>query len=253
MLEVPQDRPKGLLVDLNETLFDNSFVGRALEPACEAITAKVPSISVDCLTATYAAVFSQIWPERWPKCLIGELDALELSRQVWRRALQASGSDDPAIVDFAHAIHQQFLTDMSRVFDDVPEFLHALTVAAIPVAVVTNGSCDLQLAKLRSVGLEHAFSEIVISAEVAVTKPDPAIFQVALDRLDLNAADVWHVGDSLRSDIGGARALGILGVWLNRDGASRGASDPIPDVEIRSLLDLIPALTQGRHGLTEEP
>ena len=238
-------QPKGLLVDLDETLFDNSFVEHAVEPACEAISARASLIDAGTLTAAYAAASGQVWPELGPRCLIGELDALEVSREVWRQALRASDSDDPAIVDFAHAIHQQILTDMSRVFDDVPEFLRALAVANIPTAVVTNGSCDLQLPKLRSVGLEHTFSEIVVSAEIAVTKPDPAIFQAALDRIHLSAADVWHVGDSLQSDVAGARALGIFSIWLNRHGASPDANDPRPDVEVQSLLDLIPALGHG--------
>lgn len=231
-----------MLVDLDETLFDNSFVPQTVQPACEAIIARFPSIDRDGLLAAYDAASVEYWPQAGPKCLMGELDALDVSREVWRLALYACGCEEPVIVDIAHETHQQVLTDMSRLFDDVPEFLQALAAAAIPTALVTNGSTGLQLSKLKSVGIEHAFTEIVISADIAVTKPDPAIFETALERLHLNAADVWHVGDSLHSDVAGARSAGIRTVWLNRHGASADRTDPKPDLEIRSSLDLIPGL-----------
>ncbi len=48
---------------------------------------------------------------------------------------------------------------------------------------------------------------------------------------------VWHISDSLRSDVGGAKAAELTAVWLNRRGALRKAGDPEPDWEIRSLSD----------------
>jgi putative hydrolase of the HAD superfamily len=196
----------------------------------------------------YDAASNPYWEEAGPKTLTGELDGLEVSREVWRRALQACGCNESAVVDIAHETHQQILAGQSRLFDDVPDFLQALAVAAIPTALVTNGSTSLQHAKLQSVGLEDSFSAVVISAEIAVMKPDPAIFRAALDRLQVNATNVWHVGDSLQSDVAGARSAGIRTVWLNRHGATLNSSDPTPDLEIGSLLDLVPWL-RGTGGL----
>ena len=56
--------------------------------------------------------------------------------------------------------------------------------------------------------------------------------------LRLHRADVWHVGDNLTTDIAGAHAAGIAGVWLNRERRRRAPSDPRPDLEISSLDDL---------------
>jgi putative hydrolase of the HAD superfamily len=60
---------------------------------------------------------------------------------------------------------------------------------------------------------------VVISAELGVAKPDPAIFRAALERLGAAAGDALHVGDSVEHDVAGARAAGIEAVLVARDGA----------------------------------
>jgi HAD superfamily hydrolase (TIGR01549 family) len=127
---------------------------------------------------------------------------------------------------------------MSRLFDDVPGFLAALQEAEIATALVTNSSTRTQLAKLEAVGLESAFDAVVISASIGVAKPDVAIFEAALGRLRLTSTDVWHVGDSLSTDVAGAAAADIPSVWLNRSRRQIAPSDPRPDLEIISLREL---------------
>jgi putative hydrolase of the HAD superfamily len=133
---------------------------------------------------------------------------------------------------------------MSRLFDDVPGFLRALQEAQITTALVTNSSVRAQMAKLEAVGLESAFAAVVISGEIGIAKPDPAIFAVAVDRLQLTPSDVCHIGDSLSTDVAGALASGISSVWLNRSRRELGPSDPHPDLQVTSLREL-PALLLG--------
>ena len=61
---------------------------------------------------------------------------------------------------------------------------------------------------------------VVISAELGVAKPDPAIFRAALDRLGARAADAMHVGDSVEDDVAGARAAGLEAVLVARNGGA---------------------------------
>ena len=84
----------------------------------------------------------------------------------------------------------------------------------------------------------------MISGEVGLAKPDSRIFEVALEALAVERDAVWHVGDSLASDVTGARATGLTAVWLNRGGLSRAENEPEPDIEIRSLSDLVPLLSR---------
>jgi FMN phosphatase YigB (HAD superfamily) len=53
---------------------------------------------------------------------------------------------------------------------------------------------------------------------------------------------VWHVGDSLESDVAGAKGAGLRSVWLNRRGLVLPEGAPRPDHEIGSLQELVELL-----------
>jgi FMN phosphatase YigB (HAD superfamily) len=116
--------------------------------------------------------------------------------------------------------------------------------ARVPLALITNGPSDTQRGKLRVHGLEHWFEVVVISGEVGVAKPNASVFDLALNQLLVERENVWHVGDSLTTDVAGAKAAGLTAVWINRSGRVRRAGDPEPDLEIRSLSNLMGLLPQ---------
>jgi putative hydrolase of the HAD superfamily len=129
-------------------------------------------------------------------------------------------------------------------FDDVQDLFASAMRAGISLSLVTNGAPDTQRDKLRALNIECWFDAVVISGEVGVAKPDACAFGLALDRLAVERENVWHIGDSLTNDIAGAKAAGLTAVWLNRGGLLRGEDDPEPDVEIRSLSNLMASLRE---------
>ena len=64
---------------------------------------------------------------------------------------------------------------------------------------------------------------IVVSAEYAVRKPNPLVFETAAALLGVPCADVWFVGDQVDTDIVGARAAGMTPVLFSP--TERGAVD----------------------------
>ena len=77
---------------------------------------------------------------------------------------------------------------------------------------------------------------IVTAAAVGAAKPDPRPFQVALERLGIDAAACLHVGDDPVTDIAGARAAGLSAVLLDRSGR---APDSLGDLaELAGRLEL---------------
>jgi HAD superfamily hydrolase (TIGR01549 family) len=63
-------------------------------------------------------------------------------------------------------------------------------------------------------GIAHFFHVLIDSSHVGCRKPDPRIFQAALEPLGLTPARALFVGDSLARDMAGARALGMPHIWL---------------------------------------
>ncbi|GAB3234941.1 HAD family hydrolase [Mycolicibacterium hippocampi] len=91
-------------------------------------------------------------------------------------------------------------------YPDTAAVLGGLRRRGVTTAVVSNIAFDLRPA-FEAVGGVGVVDEFVLSFEVGAVKPDPAIFQTALDRLGVPAERALMVGDSDEAD-GGARALG---------------------------------------------
>ena len=86
-----------------------------------------------------------------------------------------------------------------------------------PMMLVSNfyGNID---EVLRAYGIRHLFKGIIGSAVVGIRKPNPTLFRLGVDALELNAQDVLVVGDSLRKDIEPAEQLGCQVLWLKGKG-----------------------------------
>lgn len=91
------------------------------------------------------------------------------------------------------------------------------------------------------VGLGGIFSFAILAQDCGIAKPDPRIFELALDKCGRSAAQVVHVGDSLESDVMGAKGCGIRSVWLNMDGVTNDTGIA-PDHEIGDLRELLDVL-----------
>ena len=105
------------------------------------------------------------------------------------------------------------------------------------VGIVTNGPPDLQREKLMATGLLRHVDEVAISGEVGRGKPDAAIFESILRRLEAEPSDALMVGDSVHRDMEGAASLGITGVWCRN-----GRTDVRWPDSIDSLNELLPRL-----------
>lgn len=83
------------------------------------------------------------------------------------------------------------------------------------LGLLTNGAPDLQREKLKASGLEYLFSAVIISGDHGIGKPNPIIFTIMLDQLNVSASQAIMIGNSLERDIAGASAAGIRSVWID--------------------------------------
>jgi HAD superfamily hydrolase (TIGR01509 family) len=136
----------------------------------------------------------------------------------FRRMLELAGAIAPADVLDATgaAIWQRHLENnvWCRVGAGVDEALGRLRAAGIRLAVVSNSEGTID-AMLRRVGLHRHMEVIVDSWVVGVAKPDPRIFQLALERLGVAPAAAVMLGDVPAVDMEGARAAAISGVLID--------------------------------------
>ena len=100
-------------------------------------------------------------------------------------------------------------------FDDVLAVLSALKKRKLVLGLLTNLARDMTPI-CQKLGLEPYLDFVVTSEEVGVDKPDPLIFLTALERAGVNASEAVHVGDQYKSDVIGARGVGITPVLIDR-------------------------------------
>lgn len=105
------------------------------------------------------------------------------------------------------------------------------------LGLVTNGSRAMQRPKLAALGLTDAFDVTVYAGSDTPPKPDPSPFHRALNALESTPNEAIHVGNSLPSDVAGARAAGIRPVWIPSNGEST-ENDDAPTHTLSSLHEL---------------
>lgn len=92
---------------------------------------------------------------------------------------------------------------------DASIFLQNCQDLSIDICIVSDMIAHIQVKKLQKLGITQNIKYLVTSEEVGAEKPDPRMFQMALDKLNLSPKEVIMIGDSENKDIKGAEALGI--------------------------------------------
>jgi len=152
----------------------------------------------------------------------------------------------------ACSLHFQraILEDPPAPMEDAANLLGWLS-SRIPLVLVsdsglTPGSVLREILELH--GLLSHFSATIFSDETGFTKPDPRMFQEALDRVDVAPSRALHVGDNPKTDVSGAIHAGLGAVWL--EGTGKGECDEAPPLlRIERLADLLNALSDTDEKL----
>ncbi len=133
----------------------------------------------------------------------------------------------------------------THLYEDTVDALRALRGAGRRLGIVSNCSCQGDTV-VRELGLELAVDAVVLSWEVGVLKPDPAIYQVALERLEV-AAEQTLLVDDLEDNLDTACHLGLRTVQMVRPGSRSEAGRRHP--RVRSLAELWPHVWRtAEHG-----
>lgn len=111
-----------------------------------------------------------------------------------------------------------------------------------PLVLVSNfyGNINTILEDFKLISF---FNDIIESSVVGVRKPDPAIYQLGVDAIGLNAENVLVVGDSFSKDVVPAKTVGCQVAWLKGEGWGGEVIDEnLPDAIITDLSQLLALL-----------
>ena len=126
---------------------------------------------------------------------------------------------------------------VNNLWEISPEFvrltLERLRTDGYKLVVVSNANATLDRLFPR-LGLAKYFDVIIDSAIVGVEKPNPKIFELAIEKSDSHAETTVHVGDFYNIDVSGARAAGLSAILVDERDLYRDADCP----RIRTIAEL---------------
>lgn len=147
-------------------------------------------------------------------------------------ALETLGVGSPALRDRLMNLYMNL-----DAFPEVPATLKALKDRGFVTAVLSNGTPKMLQAAIEAAGLAPVLDFALSVEEVGVFKPDPRVYQLAVDRLGV-AASAISFQSSNAWDAYAASAFGMRVVWCNRYGQRAERLPGHPDAQIRSLSEL---------------
>ncbi len=211
-------RPRVILFDLDETLHDRRASVEAFIPTLYGFLEPwLSHVSLEDFRATLHRVDYGGYVPR------------EVFMQRLLEAFDARNFDAVALAKFWRSEFAKFAQPMAGAY----ELLEFLKSKGIQTGIVSNGTVQLQQAKIDALGLQ--VDVVVISEAVGVKKPAAKPFLEALRLLEVQPSETWFVGDHPVNDIQGAVAIGIKAFWLERETAWSGNA---PHVRLERLLDL---------------
>jgi putative hydrolase of the HAD superfamily len=221
---------RAVLFDLDDTLFDHRRSAAAALARVRDVFA--PSVAFEHFERHHTRYLEEMHVE----VLAGRIDLDEARRERFRRVFRALGleiSEDQTWK--AASGYRSGYLDARRPMEGAAELLSAVHSQA-RVGVVSNNLLEEQRDKLAFCGLTAFVDVLVVSEEAGMSKPDPAIFRIALDRIGVEAAEAVMVGDSWANDVAGAHAAGIRAVWFN----PLGSPAPLDGTDVAEIAALVP-------------
>ncbi len=119
--------------------------------------------------------------------------------------------------DMIHHLSETYIDNLSNyntLFDGAIEVLNYL-VSKYQLHILTNGFDEVQFKKLKKSEILHYFDKVITSESVGVKKPNPLIFNYALEVAKAESKNSMMIGDNLEADIIGAQQIGMQTIFFN--------------------------------------
>ncbi len=119
----------------------------------------------------------------------------------------------------------KYLPTFNHLFDGAIDVLDYLK-PKYNLHIITNGFQEVQNGKLKNAKIEHYFTTVTNSEMAGVKKPNPKIFEFALQLAKAEKSNSLMVGDSLEADMEGAKNIGLDALFFNENKTEEPHSFP---------------------------
>ncbi len=198
-----------IFFDLDHTLWD--FDKNSVLAFEKIFRSDFPSVDTNRFISHYVPINQACWK-------LFQVDAISHDELRYRRLKESFDAISFPITD--QQINQisedyiKFLPDFNHLFEDAHDVLEYLR-DRYELHIITNGFAEVQFRKMNSSNLTHYFSTITNSEMAGAKKPNPIIFEHALDKAQAKKSESIMIGDSIDADIFGAINFGMQAIFFN--------------------------------------
>ena len=146
--------------------------------------------------------------------------------------LGVSVNDD--MINYLSEAYIDYLTTFNHLFEGAIEILEYLQYK-YHLHIITNGFEEAQERKMQNSKIRSYFKTVTNSEMVGVKKPNPKIFNYALNSAEANPNESIMIGDSLEADIAGAQKVGMRTIHFDYKDVHNGDGN----VRVKQLKALI--------------
>ena len=203
---------KHIFFDLDRTLWD--FEKSAEETFLEMFEVNELKKKGVASFEEFRAVYKNHNDQLWAQYRKGEIEKEVLSVQRFVLTLAEFGIND---MELAKKLGHEYITLSplkTNLFPYTHEILQYLQ-DKYELHLITNGFEEVQQVKVDASDLRKYFKNLITSEEAGHKKPDYRIFQYAFDKANTNASESIMIGDDLKGDILGAKAIGMDQIYVN--------------------------------------
>jgi 2-haloacid dehalogenase len=185
-----------------------------------------------------ADTLSDLWRQKqlqytWLRSLMRQhADFWQVTADALDYAMGATGITDPALR--ARLMELYMALDA---YPDVVETLERLKAAKMKIAILSNGSMTMLVSAAKNAGIFTLVDTILSADQAGVFKPDPAVYQLAVDELKLPASQISFQSANGWDAYCGA-AFGFDVAWINRFGQPPESLPGAPHAELKNLAAL---------------
>ena len=157
----------------------------------------------------------------WQRLEKGTITRTELFEERFRYVFQRCGGETPALDPLA--VNDEFIVTMSRngvLMDGALDFVKRVRgeLPGARIYIASNGVTINARGRIASTGLDRYIDGLFVSDEMGAAKPAAEFFDICLERIGEPRSSCVMIGDSLSSDMLGAKNAGLTSVWFMPSG-----------------------------------
>jgi putative hydrolase of the HAD superfamily len=128
-------------------------------------------------------------------------------------------------------------TEYVRLYDGAKELLSSIRAAGGRIYLLSNAQRIFTEYELHTLGIIPYFDDIFISSEYGVKKPEEKFFKMLLDKHGIQPAESVMIGNDMKSDIGGAKKVGLSTFYIHSNISPELTGEPVAD-DVLMEMDL---------------